>query len=597
MGVLRRLSDGLVNVVANLGTSRDKAAHTQYVNTALDANTLLAMYRNSWLARKIVDIPAMDATRKWRYWRAEADQISRIEALERTLAVQRNVGNAMIAARLYGGAAIYLNTDDEDQTAPLRPGTEIKSLLVLTRASLSAQEVVRDIYSAYFGKPEYYTLNSDQPVRIHASRLVIFQGAQVPTDPAQDMTGLQGWGDSVLQSTLDAIQQVDATMANIASLVFEAKIDVLKFDGFADLLSDDGGDAIAIRRMTAQMAMKGVNGAVVIDSKDDYQQKTASFSGLPEVVTKFQDAAAGASGIPVTRLFGRAAAGLSGSGDGDERVYFDVINYIQSDQMGPAMALLDDCIITQALGGRPSEIFYEWAPLRQISEAERAEIFSKTASAARALAGANAGAVIPLDALSDALVNELTEQGVLPGLEPAIKEYGSLREQDGFVGENEPPSRLADAAPMPLYVHRKVKNGAEILAHYVGQGVNAGLIEADDMHVTITYSKAAVNWMTMGESWQKEIEIQEGGPRINEGFGPDRKTLVLTFASSELQYRHSEMVERGASWDWPDYQPHITIAYEFDGDISAIKPWVGEIELGPEIFEPLDDNWQSKGVE
>lgn len=438
MSALRRMADGLVNVVANLGTGRDKSAHTQYATTHLSASQLLDTYRSSWLARKIIDIPAEDATRKWRYWRAEADQITQIEALEKALDVKGAIFRALIAARLYGGAAVYINTGDSDQREPLKPGSEIKSLIVLTRNALAAEEPVRDIFSPYFGRPEFYTINGEHRVDIHASRFVLLQGAPLPLDPSISMGAEQGWGDSILQSTLDTIKQVDGTMANIASLVFEAKVDVFKFEGFANLMADGPeGDAAAIRRLTAQAAMKGINGAVVIDTLDDYQQKSANFSGLNEIVANFQDAAAGASGIPVTRLYGRAAVGLSGTGDGDERVYFDRINHLQTDTLSPAMSLLDECLINQALGGRPPAIYFEWAPLRQISESERADIFSKTATAARALAGNMVGAIIPIDALSDALVNEFTEQGMLPGLDQAIEEYGTLREQEGFVGEEE----------------------------------------------------------------------------------------------------------------------------------------------------------------
>lgn len=432
MGIIKNMADGLVNIVANLGTARDKAAHNQYVDTLLGGPALLAAYRNSWLARAIVDYPAEDSTRKWRQWRAEAEQITKIERLEKKLHLKRRVQDAVTAARLYGGAAIYLNTQSSAQESPLRPGKEeIKSLVVLTRNNLTPEQVVRDIDNPYYGRPEFYVLaagdNAGQ-VRIHASRLVIFRGATLPED-ANTAAQNQGWGDSVLQSTMDAVQQMDGTMANMASLVFEAKVDVLKFKGFADLLADEGNDAQVTRRLSTQAAMKGINGALVIDAEDDYEQKSANFAGLPDVVAKFMDAVAGASRIPVTRLYGRAAVGLSGSGDGDERVYFDRIGHIQATEIQPAMELLDECLIWQALGSRPEEIYFEWRPLRQLTETERADIFAKTASAARALAGNNEGALIPMDALSDSLVNEFTEQGMLPGLEQAIEEYGSLGQQ------------------------------------------------------------------------------------------------------------------------------------------------------------------------
>lgn len=445
MGIIKNFADGLVNIVANLGTGRDKAAHNQYVDTLLAGPALLAAYRNSWLARAIIDYPAEDSTRKWRQWRAEAEQITKIERLEKALHLKRRVQDAVTAARLYGGSAIYLNTKTAKQELPLQVGKEeIRSLVVLTRNNLTPDQVVRDIDNPYYGRPEFYTLatgdNAGQ-VRIHASRLVIFQGATVPSDPSTAIVQ-QGWGDSVLQSTMDAVQQMDGTMANMASLVFEAKVDVLKFKGFADLLADEGNDAQVTRRLSTQAAMKGINGALVIDAEDDYEQKSANFAGLPDVVAKFMDAVAGASRIPVTRLYGRAAVGLSGSGDGDERVYFDRIGHIQATEIQPAMELLDECLIWQALGARPEEIYFEWRPLRQLTETERADIFSKTASAARSLAGNNEGALIPMDALSDSLVNEFTEQGMLPGLEQAIEEYGSL-------GEQGLPAEGAQEEPVP----------------------------------------------------------------------------------------------------------------------------------------------------
>lgn len=426
------IADGFQNVVANLGTARDKNAHNGYAQTFLTSETALAMYEASWLAASIVDYPAEDATRKWRFWRANAEQITAIEAVEKKLQLKKRVEEALIASRLYGGAAIFINTDSGDAENPLRENERIKSLVVMTKNTLQPVEIVRDINSEYFGAPEYFRLSSagGNLVTIHASRLVIFRGTPVPGDPGTISTD-QWWGNSALKVTMDAVTSMDATMANMASLVFEAKVDVFRFKGFADLVSQNSPeiDAMLSRRLTTQAVMKGINGAVVIDSEDDYEQKSANFGGLPDVVAKFMDGVSGAARIPVTRLYGRAAVGLSGSGDGDERVYFDRVSKHQDNDITPAMATLDDLIITQALGSRPPEIHYQWAPLRQQSETERADIFVKTANAARALAGTAAGEIIPLDALSVAVVNELTEQGVLPGLEKAIKEYGTLSEQ------------------------------------------------------------------------------------------------------------------------------------------------------------------------
>lgn len=436
------VNDSLKNVVANLGTGRDKAASSQYCFIEYGDQQLIEAYRGSWLPRAIVDIPAEDSTRKWRQWKADAEQITKIEALENSLGVSRKVEAALKMARLLGGAALYISTNEKDPSKPLRPERirELRGLTMLTKMDLTPGPINRDIESEYFGKPETYKLrrrDGQAETVIHASRLVLFEGNPVPPtdhvggyrDAPLQYASSSAWGDSVLQSTMDAILSHDSTVANIVSLVFEAKVDVLRLEGFSDMLDCDNG-ALATNRLSLMAAMKGINGALLMDKQDEYDAKNASFGGLDALLERFGYLVAGAAEIPATRLFGRSAAGLSGQGDGDERVYFDRIGHEQSSKMQPAMHLLDECLIQVALSTRPPEVWYEWRPLRQVSEQERATIFKTTADAARALAGTQAGEIIPLDALSDSLVNELIEQGVLPGLDTAIKEYGTLAEQE-----------------------------------------------------------------------------------------------------------------------------------------------------------------------
>lgn len=602
MSNAQSIADGYANVVANLGTGRDKAAAGQYVYAEMSYMELLAAYRGSWLPRSIVDIPAQDATRKWRSWQAEAPQIEKIEALEKKLGVRAKIEECKIAARLYGGAAIYIGTGDKDPSKPLDPSKikEIRSLTVLTPQELTPGEISKDIESGFYGRPETYKLTgkgNSAEVVIHPSRLVVMEGVSVPSSEMTVAVNY-GWGDSALQSSIEAIRQMDSTSANVASLIFEAKVDVFKFEGFANLLKAAGGDEQAIKRLHTQAAMKGINGAVVIDAQDDYTPKSASFGGLDALMDRFANLVAGASRIPVTRLFGRASVGLSGTGDGDERVYFDRINHMQTTEIEPAMTVLDECIIWTALGKRPANIWFRWNPLRQVTEKERADIFKTTADAARALAGAQAGELLPVDALSDSLANELTEQGVLPGLEKKIKEYGTLYEQ----GEDDAAeaanavlptpaipngNQVADAAPRTLYVRRDVLNRADIVRWARAQGFTDIV---PDLHVTIAYSRDPVDWFKVGTSWSERIEIAAGGPRQMERLGEDGRYIALLITANDLVWRHREIIEAGASWDWPDYQPHISIQIGGEVDLSKVEPYQGRIILGPEIFESVRED-------
>ena len=92
----------------------------------------------------------------------------------------------------------------------------------------------------------------------------------------------------------------------------------------------------------------------------------------------------------------------------------------------------------------------------------------------------------------------------------------------------------------------------------------------------------------MGDNWSDNgeggITIPPGGPRIVEKLGEN--AIALSFASSHLSWRHMDMVRNGASHDWPEYQPHVTIA-SGDIDLSKVEPFQGALKFGPEIFEEV----------
>ncbi len=443
MGIVLSLRDGLTNLIANLGTGRDKAAASTYVAPSLTYDDLLNAYRGAWLPRKIVDIPALDATRKWRDWQADGPQITAIEREEKRLFLREKVNRAMTAARLFGGSAIFIGTGEANVSAPLeldRIGKGgLKYAPVLSMRQLAAGELDLDPASEWFNQPSYYWMPSatGEQVRIHPSRLALFQGAALPEDGVS--RGMQlGWGDSVLIAAYDAVRNADATMANVASLVFETKVDVISVPGLMNHMRDPRTEQMLTDRFRLAAMMKGINGTLLLDGGMDgrngetYEQKSASFSSLDSIMDRFLQVVAGAADIPMTRLFGQAPAGMNATGVSDMKNYHDRIQAIQEIEMTPAMHRLDEALIRSALGSRPDNVFYTWSPLEQMNEKEKADILKTTSDAARAIIGTGglSPELLPVEALSDAFANALIEQGVLPGLEAALKEFGRLADQD-----------------------------------------------------------------------------------------------------------------------------------------------------------------------
>ncbi|OCI95602.1 hypothetical protein A6U86_15665 [Rhizobium sp. AC27/96] len=434
--VFSMVRDGLVSLASRMGTERDKAASVFYAQPLLTDEQIIAAYRGAWLPRKIVDIPALDSCRKWRNWQAAGDQIGLIEAEERRLNLRGKVLEASTKARLFGGAALFIGVDDSDPALPLDVEavgkSGLKHLTVLTRRQLAAGDVDGDPASEWYGKPKFYTLTgaNGMQVIIHSSRLVIFKGAMMPNEELGGM-GRHAWGESVLAATFDAIKNADSTAANIASLVFEAKIDIIKVPQFSANIGNQAYEDAVLRRYALANTIKGINGTLILDAEENYDSKSASLAGLTDILMAFMQIVAGAADIPVTRLLGQSPAGLNATGTADMKNYHDRIQAIQELDYTPAMARLDECLIHSATGARDPTVFSTWAPLEQMSEKERADIFKTKADAARALFGSATGEeIIARPALSEALVNAFVEDGSLPGLEVAMKPSDQSKRAD-----------------------------------------------------------------------------------------------------------------------------------------------------------------------
>ena len=618
-GSVLRMGDSLQNLTAGLGTARDKAALSVYVDSYMTDAELVAAYRSSWLARKIVDIPAFDACRKWRGWQAEADQITLIEAEEQRLDIRRKVLQAKVAARLFGGAALLIGTGEVDVGQPLNPERikkgGIRYVTFLHKRHLAPGEIETDPESPQFDQPKSWqlvTATKNQPV-IHPSRLVRFIGTEQPDRGLSNQN--PGWGDPVLQGVLDAVRNMDATAGNIASLVFEAKVDTIGVPNFMMNVGNAEYRQKIIERFQLAEMGKGINGTLMHDTEETLGQKSASFASLPDVLDRFMQLASGAADIPMTRLLGQSPAGMNATGDGDMRNYYDRVEAMQTLEVGPALDILDECMLRSALGSRPEEVHYTWNTLWQMTAKEKAEIGKVQADTVKTLRDTQ---LIPDDALAEAAVNVITESGAMPGLEGAVKAYYEEHPEgedgnDGLdpdtTGNGEeldpdasaepgatPRSKAApvtDAAPRTLYISRRVTNAADLIAWAKEQGFTQTL-PAEELHVTIAYSRTPLDWMKLGEPWEGEVEVAAGGPRLMDRFGSAGDATVLLFNKSTLTWRNEEVTRAGGSWDHNEYQPHITIAYGEAPGLASIVPYRGVIKLGPEIFAEVDENWKAK---
>ncbi|CAH2606154.1 conserved protein of unknown function (plasmid) [Rhodovastum atsumiense] len=598
------LSDSLRNLVSGLGTERDKATHGRFANEWLDKFQLDAMYQSDWLAGKIIDAPADDMTREWRTWNGPARAVAAVDDAEEDLRVRERVNHVLKLARLYGGAGIYIGVgEDADPAKELDVASiqrgDIRYLHVLSRYELWAGNIDRDPVSPYFGEPEYYMMSSPTAggVRIHPSRVVRFLG-QARLELSRQV---DGWGLPVLQRLYDAIRDAVASNQGLAAMVQEAKVDVIKVKGLTQNAVDEGWRRRTLARFSLANQAKSLVGAMLLDAEEAWEQKKLSLADMPKVISTFLEIASGAADMPVSRLLGTAPGGLNSTGEADIRHYYDSISARQRTELSPGLRRLDEAIKRHAGVGKRS-VSYTWNSLWQMTDAERADIGLKNAQRTQVVRQTG---LVPVRALAQAERSRLVQSGEFPALEDALQQSEARRDPDFTMpsasaqAPSEPrpsprPIEAGDAAgrPRTLYVSRPVLNAADIIAWARSHGF-ASTLEADDLHVTVAFSRKPLDWAAVGSDWET-VSVAPGGKRQVKALG-DKGAVVLRFDSGALTERWRQIIAAGASWDHDGFQPHVTITYAGgDVDPASVQPYDGPLVLGAERFAEVNEDWLAR---
>lgn len=452
------VQDGLSNVVSALGTGKDPRTATQYTLTQQSPEQLLTAYRSNWLAGRIVDSFAEDATREWRSWQASEDQIEKLEEEEKRVGAKKKVQQALVRARLFGGAGIIMGIDGAgDVSEPLdldQVGEgALKFLVVLSSFEMSRGQLIVDANSPWFGRPSYYRVNTGRaelgpagdgqgPTSlsdIHPSRVIEFVGREIPS---WDITnGTPMWGDSVLTQVDDVLKDYGTSLASIAALINDCKVDVFTIPGLTKQISNPNYEARITKRVSLSNQMKSAINAMLMDENEKWERVQTQFAGMPQIMSEMLKVVAGAAGIPLTRLVGHGSGsgkstlgnGTSG-GESDLRNYYDEVSSDQENDIGPRLAPLDEVLERSALGSYDPNVYYEWSPLYTPDPMEAAQIALSKAQAYNV--DVAAGQINP-DVLRRVRINQLIEDGFYPGLQDAIDELGDEPEEDPGVSPDD----------------------------------------------------------------------------------------------------------------------------------------------------------------
>ncbi|MBX4259747.1 DUF1073 domain-containing protein (plasmid) [Clostridium estertheticum] len=384
--------DSFSNPLARLGLgSNSLLESTQYPidRKTRDYNLMNSLYRNSWIAKKIINTIPEDMCKNWFSLSAELspEQQDRYDKLERRTLVREKMVEGLTWGRLYGGAgAIMLIAGQEDilnkplDIESVMPNS-FKGLLIVDRWSgiYPGIELITDINDPEFGLPEFYDIkdiNGSVKQKVHHSRVIRFIGRKLPF--WEDQTEMH-WGASELEHVFPELAKRDNTSWNIASLVFQANLLVNKVDGLDQLISlgDVQAQEDLYNLKTAQNQMRSNSSMMIIGDKDEVSALNYTFAGLSDISDSQMMDVSGACDIPVTKLFGRSPAGMNSTGESDMQMYYDMVGGQQESVLKPKINKLLPVMFMSEFGKIPDDLGVKFNPIATPSDDKVAEIVGK----------------------------------------------------------------------------------------------------------------------------------------------------------------------------------------------------------------------------
>lgn len=382
------IRNSLASVVASAQMQSNLTSFNPIINNNIYAplsinwQILTYMYKTHGIIQTAIDMPVLDALRGGvdiHSAEMDVDDIKELNDEMEENGILEAVGEAMIWARLYGGGAIIINTD-QDPAKPLDSKRISRlELYAANRWELTTstgwvpqpnQIDQRGNQQSIMGIPGIYAKeNSDYfyfyGMKIHNSRVITVKGK---TAPYIIRWQLAGWGMSEVERMVEDFNSYLKTREVLYELLEEAKIDVYQFENLTAQLATQAGTELTKKRVALMNQLKSFQRAIVLDKNDIFEQKQITFSGLAEVMKENRIGIAAALRMPLTKLFGLSAAGFNSGEDDIENYNAMVESEVRSRLRRPIKKVLN--LLSMLKFGVELDQRFEFRPLRVLGAVE-----------------------------------------------------------------------------------------------------------------------------------------------------------------------------------------------------------------------------------
>lgn len=343
---------------------------------------LLSNIAQDPLIRAGIETIADDMTRKFINLTSKGDidlsaKISELESDLQKFRVKSIFNQAISMCGYQGGCLVYIDVgpldDDEKKTPLYLDSFTFKKGMLRGFKVIEPINIYPGIYDTldptsedYFNPETWFILGKEY----HKSRFLYFAQNEVPLilKPLYNFFGI-----SLAQQVLEYVQNFTENRRSAQRLLNKFSMTVWRTDMSAFL--NNGSCDSLIERVKFANSQRSNDGMFLLDKeREELEQINTPLAGVTDIVSMSLDLAPVILGISKDKYFGDLPKGLNASSEGTNRIYYDKIHSLNEKISYDAVEKVLKILQLNLYGEIDPNISFEFAPLWEMDERERAEI-------------------------------------------------------------------------------------------------------------------------------------------------------------------------------------------------------------------------------
>ena len=388
ISTLYKLYYNILNIVVNTELKNTIPVSSCYYNILnIVVNTELQQYSHHILNRlsyqecanlatdsmisKAIDVITREIFKSGGKWVSAHLDIENFEMVLNSLDFYNKIRLAVQRALEYGGAFIYINTDDTNLSLPLylnektASTNKITGLTVIEPWQAAPVQVnsFNPLKANYMEPDLWWVLGASTTV--HKTRLIPIVFYSVP-DLIKPLYNYLGLPLSFYMKNY--VSNADTVRQSISDLVLRFRTKIIKTT--AQKIADPQTQA----RVKYMNATSNNLATLLLAKDEEWIETVTSLSGMDNLLSQMYELmTASTRGIPVTKLLGLSPRGFNATGEYDENNFYDVIDGYAKSVVIPVMEKVAEYILCFKAGVL-DEPKYTFNPRKQIKPKEQAEI-------------------------------------------------------------------------------------------------------------------------------------------------------------------------------------------------------------------------------